>query len=273
MKAFPMLDGKKPGQSTKYAYSDQLFFKNRDPRFNKTIAYNGTSWPLNGDTGYRLWTYYRGNSSVEPTASRTGFYTRKAIDSRLSPAQAQFAGTDWIEIRYAEVLLNLAESACGVGNIAEAYTQLKALRQRAGIEAGDGNYGLQAGMSRAQMFEAILYERQIELALEGKRFWDLRRWKKMESVLNGKKRTGVTITLKSTAPANFATIRDGLSLDQVYTDYFEVIKFKDLDTRYTAGIKWKPEYYFFAIPQQALDNNPQLKQNLLWPSGSFDPVQ
>ncbi|WP_262905261.1 RagB/SusD family nutrient uptake outer membrane protein [Hymenobacter nitidus] len=269
VKAFPMLDGKKPGQSTKYAYSDQLFYKNRDPRFGKTIAYNGAVWPMNGNSTYKLWTYYKGSTTVEAKASNTGFYTRKAISPTLGVNEVQFSGTDWIEIRYAEVLLNLAESACGAGNLAEAYTQLKAIRQRAGIEAGDGNYGLQTGMSRAEMFEAILYERQIELAFEGKRFWDLRRWKKFESTLNGKRRQGVTITLKSNAPADFATNRDNLDLDQVYTNYFTVAT-KSLDTRY--AINWKPQYYFFAIPQSAIDNNPSLVQNSTW-GGAFDPVQ
>ncbi|MCB2408889.1 RagB/SusD family nutrient uptake outer membrane protein [Hymenobacter lucidus] len=271
-KAFPMLDGKKPGESTKYAYSDKLFYKNRDPRFGKTIAYNGALWPLNGNANYRLWTYYKGSTTTEPTnsPSRTGFYARKAVDVRLAASQAQYAGTDWIEIRYAEVLLNLAESACGVGNLTEAYTQLKALRQRAGIEAGDGNYGLQAGMSRSQMFDAILYERQIELALEGKRFWDLRRWKKLESVLNTtvKRRTGITLTLTANAPADFATTRESMDIDQAY-NYFTFAT-KVLDTRY--ALNWKPEYYFFALPQQAIDNNPTLLQTKGW-GGNFDPLQ
>ncbi|MFC7667686.1 RagB/SusD family nutrient uptake outer membrane protein [Hymenobacter humi] len=271
VKAFPMLDGKKAGESTKYPYSDQLFYKNRDPRFDKTIGYNGATWPLNGNTAYKLWTYYKGTTSVENKATNTGFYTRKAINPTANVSEVQFLGTDWIEIRYAEVLLNLAESACGINNLTEAYTQLKALRARAGIEAGtDGLYGLKSGMSRAEMFDAILYERQLELAFEGKRFWDLRRWRKMESVLNGKRRTGVTITLKPTGvPADFATTRDNVSLDLAYTTYF-TLAFKTLDSRY--AINWKPEYYFFGIPQAAIDNNPKLQQNNTW-GGPFDPMR
>ncbi|GGF11558.1 RagB/SusD family nutrient uptake outer membrane protein [Hymenobacter cavernae] len=271
VKAFPMLDGKKPGESTKYSYSDQLFYKNRDPRFGKTIAYNGATWPLNGNTSYKVWTYFAGGKTVEARASNTGFYTRKAINPTVGIADAQFVGTDWIEIRYAEVLLNLAESACGVNNTAEGYTQLKAIRKRAGIEAGaDGNYGLKAGMSRAEMFDAILSERQVEFAFEGKRFWDLRRWKLIEKTLNGKKRQGVTINLKTTGvPSTFAANRDNVDLDEAYKNYFE-IKFKDLDTKYS--INWKNNYYFFAIPQSAIDNNPSLVQNKDW-GGAFDPLQ
>ena len=269
--AFPMLDGKKPGQSTKYSYSQQLFYKNRDPRFDKTIAYNGATWPLNGNNNYKIWTYLDKGKSVERTASNTGFYTRKAINPTVAIGDAQFVGTDWIEIRYAEVLLNLAESACGINKLDEAYTQLKAIRKRAGIEAGsDGNYGLKAGMNQAEMLEAILYERQIEFAFEGKRFWDLRRHKLMEKTFDGKRRRRVEIALKTTGvPADFTTTRDNVSLDKAYTDYFTVT-LKDLDTR--TSLKWNPKYYFFALPQQAIDNNPSLAQTLDW-GGSFDPLQ
>lgn len=277
-KAFPMLDGKKPGESTKYAYTVQQFYKNRDPRFSKTIAYNGATWPLNGNANYKIWTYLRGTTSVEPSgATPTSFYLRKAISPTAAANSVNIVGTDWIELRYAEVLLNLAEAACGVNNLTEAYTQLRAIRARAGIEAGaDNNYGLQVGMSRAQMFDAILYERQIELAFEGKRFWDLRRWRKMESTLNGKRREGLIITLKATGvPADFATNRDNLNIDQVYTDYFTITT-RVLDgttaSTYPNGISWKPEYYFFALPQQSIDNNPQLIQNNTW-GGAFNPLQ
>jgi hypothetical protein len=277
VKAFPMLDGKKPGESTKYPYNLQKYYKNRDPRFGKTIAYNGVNWPLNANTNYKIWTYLRGTTSVEPSnATPTSFYLRKAIDTRVAANVTNLIGTDWIEIRYAEVLLNLAEAACGVNNLTEAYTQLKAIRARAGIEAGDGNYGLQAGMNRTQMFEAILYERQIELAFEGKRFWDLRRWKKFETALNGKRREGLIITLKATGvPPDFATNRDNLDIDLVYDNYFTIttrILDTNTPTTFPKGIEWKPEYYFFALPQQAIDNNPQLIQNNTW-GGAFDPLQ
>jgi hypothetical protein len=278
VKSFPMLDGKKPGSSTKYAYTDQLFYKNRDPRFDKTIAYNGCTWPLNGNPTYKLWTYIDKGKSTEIKASNTGFYTRKAINPNVAIADAQYSGTDWVEIRYAEVLLNLAESACGVNNLTVAYDQLKAIRKRAGIEIGDGNYGLQAGMNRTQMFEAILYERQIEFAFEGKRFWDLRRWKKLESVMNTtvKRRHKLITTLKTTGvPSDFPTTRDNLNLDNVYTNYF-TLDFSSasqslLDTKY--DINYQKNYYFFAIPQTSLDNNPSLKQTNDWTGGSFDPLQ
>lgn len=272
--AFPMKDGKKITDATSaYTYNAQTFYKNRDPRFDNTIAFNGATWPLNGVNDYKIWTYFVGNTSTETgKASSTGFYCRKAIDPAVTTGNVQYSGTDWMEIRYAEVLLNLAETACGVNNTAEAYEQLIAIRKRAGIDAGaDQLYGLKAGMTRAEMFNAILDERLYEFAFEGKRFWDLRRWKMFENVLNGKKRTGVIITLNTDAisAADFKAQRDKMDLDLAYTSYFTIAP-KIMDTKY--AVNWKPEYYFFAIPKSAIDNNPKLDQNVGW-GGSFDPVQ
>jgi hypothetical protein len=164
-----------------------LFFKDRDPRFEKTIAYNGCTWPMSNVPNNRLWTYYAAGKSVENGGvnfSFTGFYCKKALQtsdvagSTLDQSNTIYSGTDWQEIRFAEVMLNYAESAAGVGKLDEAYTQLINVRKRAGIEAGSDNlYGLKANMSRAEMFKAILDERQVEFAFEGKRFWDLRRWR------------------------------------------------------------------------------------------------
>ncbi|BAV05166.1 Starch-binding associating with outer membrane [Filimonas lacunae] len=286
VKAYPMKDGKAPGASATYTYSDQLFYKNRDPRFNSTIGYNGSTWSINGITTYRLWTYFYKNSNnatvtSENKASNTGFYLKKAITTSGTASTAQYAGTDWMEIRYAEVLLNLAESAVGINKLGtsdEGYAGLVAIRKRAGIEAGDGFYGLTSGLDRAGLFSAILYERQIEQAFEGKRFWDLRRWKLIESTLNGKRRNKMVITLKTgagiptfteLADPNSANYRDKLNLDDMYTNYFTLAP-ASLDTKY--AINWQSTYYFFPIPQDAINNNPNLVQNNNW-GGNFNPLQ
>jgi hypothetical protein len=283
VKAYPMKDGKVAGDATsKYAYSDQTFYKNRDPRFDKTIAFNGCTWNMTNVPNNRLWTYFVSGKSIEnagTNASNTGFYCRKALQttdvasSTLDFSNTAYSGTDWIEIRFAEVLLNLAESATGIGKLDEAYTQLKVVRARAGIEAGtDGMYGLKANMSRAEMFNAILTERQVEFAFEGKRFWDLRRWRLLESTLNGKKGSKVVISLKTTGvPADFATTRDALTLDDVYTKYLTVTVTENaLMTR--PAIKYSPTYYFFPIPTGAINNNPKIVQNNTW-GGVFEPLQ
>lgn len=293
VRSYPMKDGKMPDDNTgNYTYSDTLYYKNRDPRFDATIAYNGCTWPLDGDAHYKLWTYYETSSkSTEAKASNTGFYCRKAVSEGLfSFGDPQYSGTDWMEIRYAEVLLNLAESAVGIGKTStgdEGYGGLIAVRKRAGILPGaDGLYGLADGMSRSQLFDAVLFERKIEFAFEGKRFWDLYRWKRM-SDLNGWYRNRIRIVLKTGSgipsasalkDANNPNYRDNQNLDNMTSNYFTTITNDNhngsnsttkLDTK---PINFLSKYYFFPIPLAAVTNNPNLQQNNNW-DGSFDPLQ
>ncbi len=98
-------------------------------------------------------------------------------DATVSNGGFTYSKAPFMEIRYAEVLLNLAEAACGAGDMAYAVSLLQQIRARAGYTA-ETNYGLSDNLlsDQAACMSAILYERQIELAYEGKRFHDLRRW-------------------------------------------------------------------------------------------------
>lgn len=276
--AFPMKDGKAINDPTSaYNYDSNYFWKNRDPRFWQTIIYNGAFYQVDAAglaPGRIQWTYVGGEQN-NPTI--TGYYMRKAIDTTQSSIDAYHSSTDWIELRYAEVLLNLAEAANEVGNTSEAYPLLTAIRARAGIDAGvDNLYGLKAGMNQNEMRQAIRLERQIELAYEGKRFWDLRRWRAFESTLNGTRRHGETITLK-VSTSDWNNLVSSMSPQQLYdllqnnyTTYFDQ-SIKLLDTQF--DINWKPEYYFFAIPTGTLELNSNLEQTKGWTNGTFDPLQ
>jgi hypothetical protein len=202
---------------------------------------------------------------------------RKAVDTTQTSIQAFNSSTDWIELRYAEVLLNLAEAANETNKTADAYPLLTAIRARAGIDAGANNlYGLEPGMTKVQMRKAIMLEREIELAFEGKRFWDLRRCRLFENLLNGNRRHGHTITLKVTK-AQWDALKASMSPQQLlqhlqtnYTTYFQHTV-KEVDTQF--DIFWKPEYYFFALPSRHLQLNSHLKQTNGWAGGAFDPLQ
>jgi hypothetical protein len=276
--AFPMKDGRAINDpSSTYTYDADYFWKNRDPRFNQTIVYNGALWQVGiggFEAGRMQWTFVGGEQN-SPTV--TGFYMRKAVDTTQTSIQAFNSSTDWIELRYAEVLLNLAEAANETDKTSEAYPLLTAIRARAGIDAGGDNlYGLQPGMTKAQMRNAIRLERQIELAFEGKRFWDLRRWRAFESTLNGTRRHGHNVTLKVTK-AQWDALKASMTPQQLlahlqtnYTTYFQHT-IKDVDTQF--DILWKPEYYFFAIPSRHLQLNSNLAQTKGWAGGTFDPLQ
>lgn len=119
--------------------------------------------------------YVRKRSNDDPGSSTNVFSEYNSGDQQGFKRSA----APYMEIRYAEVLLNLAESACGAGGSyhAEGVKALKAVRGRVGYTDAN-NYGLDAAVEtdRAKLFEAILYERQVELAFEGKRAYDMRRW-------------------------------------------------------------------------------------------------
>jgi starch-binding outer membrane protein, SusD/RagB family len=156
---------------------------------------------------------------------------------------------------------------------------LIAIRKRAGINAGEGNlYGLKPSMSQEEMFTAIINERRIELAFEGKRYDDLRR-NKLFDQLNGKRRSILKIAVK--APYTVADLekpdatgimlRDKLDLNGPdYTTYFEVTE-DILDTQ--KPINYPSNYYFYAIPTSNITRNPSLVQTTGWGNGTFNPLE
>lgn len=288
VKLYPMKDGKNPTEaSATYPYDPQKFYKNRDPRFDATIAYNGCNWPTLADNTFRLWTYLyytkadkSATKSTEPTGgTNTGFYLRKATNATATINDLTFSGTDWMEIRYAEVLLNQAEAAAEMPtpDPAVAYANLIAIRKRAGIVAGaDQMYGLTPNLTGAALVKTIMLERAIELAYEGKRFWDLRRRNMLPDVLNAKQsRKGIIITLKSLGGTTdyLAATRNTSNLDDLYTNSFVIDTVsKKLDTKY--NLNWQqPQYNFFGIPPAAISSDPAIKQTNGWDLGGFDPLQ
>ena len=105
----------------------------------------------------------------------TPFY--EYINSQSNPKGFMKNAAPLLSMRYAEVLLNFAEAACGAGHYDEAVQALQQIRARVGYTAAN-NFGLPTYINgdRAKLFAAILYERQIELAFEGVRYGDMHRW-------------------------------------------------------------------------------------------------
>ena len=208
------------------SYNPVLFYKNRDPRFYKTFAYNGATWKYAENTNFKQWTYswYSKAPTVdlpnpdkftESTPNSSGIYLRKATNETASNATSfQYSGTDYMEMRFAEVVLNLAESAIGVNKLTEGKTLIESIRKRAGITIGDGHYGLADVTSRDQHFAAVLNERKIEFAYENKLFYDLRRWMLFDdsygtctrlgfAPINGTRRTAYYIVAKKADGTNY----------------------------------------------------------------------
>ncbi|WP_460678302.1 RagB/SusD family nutrient uptake outer membrane protein [Mucilaginibacter koreensis] len=233
--AFPMNNGLAITDPAS-GYNINNPYANRDPRLSNNILYNGVQW-LNT----QLQTYEGGQSKPNGTLqqTRTGYYMRKFMGNFENVNNYSNHNEDWLILRYADILLGYAEAQNeAVGPTSEVYQVLTSLRQRAGIQAGTGLYGLKAGMTQAEMRAVIQNERRIEMAFEESRYWDIRRWKIAETVMN-QPGTGVSITLT------------GSSLTYNYVTA--------LATKFQA-----PKMYLYPIPYDEVLKNPNMKQNPGW---------
>lgn len=151
-------------------------YLNREPRFYNTVFFNGRQWPVSCN---QVLFYDGGNSGVqEGQATLTGYMLFKRFNRSVSltnPGVAsQFRPS--IIFRLADFYLMYAEAANEVNpNDARVLKYLNLVRERAGLPdietlnpAIRGNQELQRA--------AIQRERQIELATEGQRYFDVRRW-------------------------------------------------------------------------------------------------
>lgn len=292
VQAFTMKDGT-PITAAGSGYDPVLFWLNRDPRFDATIAYNGQVWALSGKSGRRQWNYLN-VAEDKANESKTGFYCRKICNPSITATAAVYnsnsgggSGMDWIEMRFAEVLLNLAECANATGRMAEAKTLITKLRVRAGIVPGSNNYGLNLATNQTQMADLILNERQVEFAMEGKRYDDLRRTRKFET-LTGTVRQGYRWTVK--APYTLGT---GTDPSKIYLEATNSLGFKPRDTAnlnnpsvYNAmfttsvysldtgtPINFPTTYYFYPLPTGFRTSTVVIEQTTGWPGGTFDPLQ
>ena len=158
-------------------------YLNKDPRFYASIVYNGSKW--NG----RIIAQGPGEKDdmANPNTSRTGYYLKKFLTDELNLQQGQTAQHNWIAYRYAEVLLSYAEAAneiygpdkIPVAQTLSARQALQMVRDRASTSLPPVEVA-----SVKDFREAVKHERQIELAFENHRYWDLLRWKDAEDVLN-----------------------------------------------------------------------------------------
>lgn len=218
-------------------YNEEDPYVNRDPRFSATIVYNGYTWKKGDGTTSTI--YIKPGSSKEAGVSNldeyagpgqnstgTGYYLRKYFDP-TAPAGMD-AGLNIILMRYADVLLMYAEAKQELGQMNEEVWNktIKPIRQRAGFTDVSA-----LSYPTSNLQNVIRRERRCELAIEGLRVFDIRRWKTIETVMNGYPHG-----------AKFAADNSQyIQLDQR--------KFN------------KERDYLFAIPQTQRDINKSLTQN------------
>ncbi len=173
--AYEMNNGKPITEPTS-GYNSQDPYTNRDPRFYMTILYNNAGYRTNTVQSYLPGGKDSKDGPSNWNTSKTGYYLKKYMNDNLPIDNPwDVAGTQpWIYFRYAEILLNYAEAQNeAVGPDQSVYDAVNAIRKRPSVNMP----ALQAGLTQAQMREVIRRERQVELAFEEHRYYDVRRWK------------------------------------------------------------------------------------------------
>ncbi|GAB3427366.1 RagB/SusD family nutrient uptake outer membrane protein [Niabella aquatica] len=153
-------------------YDDNDPYKNRDPRFYATVWYNNAYYGIVNGQAHYVQSYIGGADGISSIQQRThnGYYLRKFRNPQQRDPNAGTAR--FKKYRLAEIYLNYAEAANeAYGPIGDVYQAVNVIRERAGMPP------FPAGLSKDQMRERIKKERQVELAFEEFRFWDVRRWK------------------------------------------------------------------------------------------------
>lgn len=179
--AFPMKNGY-PISDANSAYDPLSPYKNRDPRLDLYIVYDGSKMK-----GAVIKTGVGGGVNAVDSMSnstRTGYYMRKLLREEVNADPTKSGDQEHFEthIRYTELFLNYAEAAneaWGATNSGgfgfSAKDVIGAIRKRAGITQPDAY--LNSISDKETMRKLIKNERRLELCFEGFRFWDLRRWK------------------------------------------------------------------------------------------------
>ncbi|WEK33946.1 MAG: RagB/SusD family nutrient uptake outer membrane protein [Candidatus Pseudobacter hemicellulosilyticus] len=230
---------------SKWTESDPAY-ANRDPRMGATIAYDGSTWTDRAGVQYPIVIHpdgtvpagrrsdkYIGQGTIQTS---TGYYYRKFCD----PAASSYTGGGWESnlniplIRYADVLLMYAEAKNELNEMTSTVWNqtIRPLRVRAGFDNTAAAMDMPGG-GQAALREVIRNERRVELALEGLRIFDIRRWQIAETVL--------------TQP------RRGAKFDKSSGSYDYI--------QLPAGTFSRNRDYLWAIPRAERLINPNLTQN------------
>lgn len=221
----------------------------REPRFYATVLFDGAKWqdrPSDGaglDPEGRVQTGYFYSSGGDMTAgldtrqslieswngTKVGYYMKKYMDESVD---GQYFNNEnaWLEMRYAEVLLDFAEAAIELGDVQEGLDALNLVRYRAGLPGRETS-------DQDQAREWLRHERQVEFFGEGDRWYSIRKWMIAEDVI------------KDVHPIVISHYADGSSKWHYDTS-------TTVDNR-----GWRDRQYWMPISRTEMNKAPQLTQN------------
>ncbi len=229
--AYEMRNGKQIAEAGS-GYDPRHPYTGRDPRLGFTVFVPGCTLP-----GGTLYNPLPGSGTADDytqyLASTTGFGFAKYVnaDDIATPSNC---GINLIYIRYAEVLLIYAEARIELNRIDNSVTEaINLLRSRSDV----GMPPIPGGLSQEEMREKVRHERLVELALEGQRYFDLKRWRIGEHVCN--------------TPILCISYVD---------DKGELVYGEDA----VNPKRWNSREYYWAVPYNEILMNPHLTQNEGW---------
>ena len=232
--------------ATKEWTMDELFH-NRDPRFKAALLYNESDF-------WGKKAYFHEKSIVNgkevktgilpdgtpakasdrafeprPKPLRQGFLLRKFLDeSSGGQLEGGQSSEDYHIFRLGETYLNLAEAAFYLGKTDEALTALNAIRKRAGMPD-----------KTSIDEETIRNERAVELVFEEHRFWDLRRWRIAEKVLNNTMMKGLSFVYNHDTKKYKVSVKDAIRSPREFLSH----------------------HYYYPLTLAKLSDNPNLVEN------------
>lgn len=256
---YELLDGKSWNDPSSEYYDPSNPYANRDKRFYATIQYDqGVYFGKRLETGSGL----DGNGNLvkgidvekNNDVTQTGYYLCKYIDPRGelkydAASSLPSKGTNVIVMRYAEVLLGYAEAkneASGPDN--SVYSAVNDVRQRAGLP------GLPSGLTKEEMRSKIRKERRVELSFEHLYYFDCLRWKEVSRFATphvANIRYTYALNSDGSVKKDETLRKIVISREFSYSEYAEKRVF-NLDRDFG---------WFFPIPQEELDKNPEIIQN------------
>lgn len=224
-------------------------YAGREPRFYATVLFDGAKWQNRpedaegNDPEGKIQTGYYISSSGKETAgldtrqsiieswngTKVGYYLKKYLDEKVN-GQYYANENTWIEMRYAEVLLDFAEAAIELGDIQEGLNALNEVRNRAGLPDRTTN-------DKDKAREWLRHERQIEFFGEGDRWYSIRKWMIADKVIK--------------------------DVHPMIINHYEDEKVKwHYDTSVIVDKReWKDRQYWMPISRIEMNKAPQLTQN------------
>ena len=262
---FTTLQDYQQGKYKPLAANVSLQYANREPRFYASVGYNGSVWEYLSDpepTHHNRQTfYYRGSGNGYNNSQfylRTGISVKKYVNQTDVPDREDYRNIkDKAEpaIRYADILLLYAEALNELEgtysiaswdknttytiqrNIEEIQKGIHPIRIRGGVP----DYDAQIYSNKNLLRDKIKRERMIEFMGEGKRYFDLRRWKDAPKELN-QQIYGCNIMMDANHKSEFHQIIPINNLRMTFSD----------------------RMYFWPIRHSELKHNSRLTQNPGW---------